>query len=509
MNKFVIIRKDLSLDPALVESEGLTIGRLTGNDLVLNHPTVSRTHAGIKEIGGDYWVFNLSEANGTTLNGELVDQTPVADGDVVQIGPFFLYPKYVSDGLMIEVEMSVKPLPVEAASPGTGLLRLPLEQQAEQQGTVRLDPNLLAQLQREKTTPKGTRRLSGTGMLSEHGTLKPADDQALKIFWDKRKREAGKLATDSPLKPKVKRRLGKAQFNWAPTRDLQRPWPRSLFGWAALIVTVLALLAIFVFKDAYSPGVLSTAHARASLTMSPAIAINANAGSCTTCHSVKAALNQNCATCHTTNAFHSEVSDKHMKSGLTCVACHGEHNGRNFSPALVANVACIGCHRDGSGYLSPISGKELKTPHGGTFGYPVRDGVWVPRDGQAGWDGISQPAWERKRLPGLTSQFSKKEQFHLIHLAGRQQGRTNCSDCHTAGFESAAVTQGVRESCAGCHGSDSTVSAAQNTSVRRFFADKGQSLTTSALANGPLCVSCHAQHGEEKESPASLRRLQK
>ncbi|MFN8002923.1 MAG: hypothetical protein U0X75_18125 [Acidobacteriota bacterium] len=42
-NKFVIIRKDLNLDPALIESEGLTIGRLTGNDLMLNHLTVSRT----------------------------------------------------------------------------------------------------------------------------------------------------------------------------------------------------------------------------------------------------------------------------------------------------------------------------------------------------------------------------------------------------------------------------------------------------------------------------------
>src|SRR5204862_98311 len=105
-------------------------------------------------------------------------------------------------------------------------------QQLEQGKTVRLDPNVLARLQREKSTPQGTRRLSGTGLLSEKltGLLKPVDDQALKIFWDKRKREAGKLATDSPLKPKVKRRLGKAQFNWTPTRDLQRPWPRALFG---------------------------------------------------------------------------------------------------------------------------------------------------------------------------------------------------------------------------------------------------------------------------------------
>jgi hypothetical protein len=268
-------------------------------------------------------------------------------------------------------------------------------------------------------------------------------------------------------------------------------------------------VAIVAFKDAYSPGALSTAHARGNFSISPEIAVKANSSSCTTCHSVKATLNQNCAACHTTAAFHSEVSDKHIKSGLTCVACHSEHHGRDFRPALVANVACVGCHHDGSGYVSPISGKELKTPHGGTFGYPARDGVWVPSDGRTGWDGISQPAWERKRLPGLTSQFSRKEQFHLIHLAGRQQGRTNCSDCHTAGFEGAALTQGVGESCAGCHGNDSAISAEQNRNARSFFSDKGQSQIASVLAQGPLCVSCHAQHGEEKESAASLRRIGK
>ncbi|MDX2044025.1 MAG: FHA domain-containing protein [Acidobacteriota bacterium] len=493
MNKFVIIRKDLSLDPALIESEGLTIGRLTGNDLVLNHPTVSRTHAGIKEINGDYWIFNLSEANGTLLNGELVDQTPLADGDMIQIGPFFLLPRYVSDGLMLDVELSVKPLPVEAASPnpGTGLL-------SDTGKTVRIEPGVLAKLQRDKTTPQGTRRLSGTGMLT--GMLKPVDAQALKVFWDKRKREAGKLASDSPLKPKAKTRLGKAQFNWVPTRDLQKNWPRALFGWSVLIVTILSVVAMFAFKDAFSPGALSTAHARNDFSISPNIATKVNSSSCTTCHSVKASLNQNCATCHTTTAFHSEVSDKHMKAGLTCIACHSEHLGRDFRPALVANVACISCHSDGGGYISPLSNQELKSPHGGTFGYPVTESRWT-------WGGVSQAEWTRKQLPGEASKFNLKEQFHLVHVAGRQQGRSNCTDCHVAGFEGPALTQGVRESCSGCHGVDPLAVEAQNESAKSFFADRGTQLMRNIQAGGPLCVSCHSQHGEEKELRSSLRRM--
>ncbi|MCI0337201.1 MAG: FHA domain-containing protein [Acidobacteria bacterium] len=491
MSKFLIIRKDINLDPVEIESEGLTIGRLSGNDLALNHPTVSRTHAGIKEINGDYWIFNLSEANGTLLNGELIEQTPLADGDLIQIGPFFLYPKYISEGLQFDVEMSVKPLPIEASS--FSQLQLPIEQRK----TIRLDLSQLAQLQREKTTPKGTRRLSGTGMLT--GIMDPGDAQSLKVFWDKRMREAGKLSTDSPLMPVGKQRLGKAQFNWYPTRDLLRAWPGALFVWAALIVTVLALGATFAFTDAYSPGPISTPHSRGDLSMTPAIAKQANSATCTTCHSVSAPMNQNCASCHQTSAFHSDVSDVHMKVGLTCITCHSEHHGRSFRPAFVANVACTGCHRDGSGFISPLTKQPLKTPHGGTFGYPVTEGRWT-------WDGISQAEWARKDLPGSTSQFTPKEQFHLVHTGGRQQGRLNCTDCHSTGFEGAALRQGVRDACANCHGTRATQAETQASYARRAFAERAISLLGKSRAGGPLCVSCHSQHGEEKDLRASLRR---
>ncbi len=494
MSNFLIIRKDLNIDPVEIESEGLTIGRLAGNDLALNHPTVSRTHAGIKEINGDYWIFNLSEANGTLLNGELIEQTPLADGDLIQIGPFFLYPKYFSKGLQIEVEMSVKPMPIEASS--ISQVQIPIEERR----TARLDLSQLAQLQRDKATPRGTRRLSGTGMLT--GRLNPGDAQSLKVFWDKRRREAGKLSTDSPLKPTGKQRLGKAQFNWYPTRDLQRSWPGSLFLWGASIVTVLAVSATFAFKDVYSPGPLSNPHVRGDLSISPVIAKATNSSSCTTCHSIKASMNRNCASCHTTTAFHSEVSEKHMKVGLSCTVCHSEHHGRDFRPALVANVACTGCHRDGSGFISPISGQPLKTPHGGTFGYPFIDGQW-------NWKGVSQVEWERKDLPGSTSQFNLKEQFHLIHVGGRQQGRSNCTDCHSAGFVGAELRIGVREACSNCHGTRATLAELQASNARLAFSERAKNLMGMTQASGPLCVSCHSQHGEEKELRASLRRMER
>src|SRR5688572_22647933 len=107
-NRFIIKRKDQEIDNVYLESEGLTIGRLTGNDLVLNHRAVSRTHAGIKEFKGEYWIFNLSESNGTLLNGELVDKTSLVDGDVLQIGPYTLQVNYIEDSLGITVEMEIE-----------------------------------------------------------------------------------------------------------------------------------------------------------------------------------------------------------------------------------------------------------------------------------------------------------------------------------------------------------------------------------------------------------------
>lgn len=493
MNRFRIIRKDLALDPVAIESEGLTLGRLTGNDLTLNHPTVSRTHAGIKEINGDYWIFNLSEANGTLLNGEQVESTPLADGDLIQIGPFFLYPKYQDEGLQLQIELSVRPFPTEA----TGISQLALP--SDQRKTIRIDLSKLAQLQRGKTTPRGTRRLAGSGMSAVQ--LTSEDEQALKIFWDKRKREAGKLGGDSPLKPKGARRLGKAQFNWAPTRDLQFPWPKPLFVWGALIVTVLAVVSTFAFKEAYSPGPLSTPHTRRDFSFTPAVAKEVNGTTCTACHSATASMNQSCASCHSTAAFHSEVSDKHTKAGLVCTDCHTEHNGRDFRPALIANVSCTGCHQDGGGFFSPVSGQLLGSPHKGSgqFGYPVVDGKWQ-------WAGISQAEWNRKELPGSTSQFYPKEQFHLVHLAGRQQGRSNCTDCHKSGFEGETIRQGVRESCVDCHGLDPTRAGAQAITAKLAFADRAKNRVGQVEANGALCVTCHSQHGEEKELRASLRR---
>src|SRR5919206_3274995 len=104
LSTFTIAREDQAVDPTTLVSEGLSIGRMPDCELVLNHPTVSRLHAGIKEVDGRFYIFHLSPSNATTVNGRAVEgKEALAEGDVIQIGPFFLYVSAEHDKLSIRV----------------------------------------------------------------------------------------------------------------------------------------------------------------------------------------------------------------------------------------------------------------------------------------------------------------------------------------------------------------------------------------------------------------------
>ncbi len=89
-NQYIIIRQDLpSVDPITIISEGLLIGRLTECEVMLNHPSVSRVQAGIKQFENAYYLFSLRPKNPVLLNGKPVEENEaLAAGDVIEVGPF-------------------------------------------------------------------------------------------------------------------------------------------------------------------------------------------------------------------------------------------------------------------------------------------------------------------------------------------------------------------------------------------------------------------------------------
>jgi len=63
-----------------------TIGRGSGNDLMLAQMGISRSHAAVIVQNGDYYLRDLGSKQGTYLNGTKVEQGKLANGDRIQLG---------------------------------------------------------------------------------------------------------------------------------------------------------------------------------------------------------------------------------------------------------------------------------------------------------------------------------------------------------------------------------------------------------------------------------------
>jgi hypothetical protein len=70
---------------ALAE-EVTTIGSVAGNTVVLADPAVSRKHAGIRKVDGNYELADLGSTNGVYVNGHKVPKKTLEPGDIIRVG---------------------------------------------------------------------------------------------------------------------------------------------------------------------------------------------------------------------------------------------------------------------------------------------------------------------------------------------------------------------------------------------------------------------------------------
>ncbi|HZI49879.1 MAG TPA: FHA domain-containing protein, partial [Pyrinomonadaceae bacterium] len=201
---FIVSREDRAEDPKTVLGEGLRIGRLPDSDVWLNHPQVSRLHAGINRIEDDFFLINLSASSPTTLNGRVVpfnEIEAIVHGDEVQIGPFFLRVEQLGERLGVKV-ISQFALNVGDREPAHKVERYRKQIRSHQaeSGKLRAPTGSLDSEAFEKT---------------KSSAADPVNlSNALKVFWSKRTRE--KAGRPSPLHPKKPPSLGKVRFNWVP-----------------------------------------------------------------------------------------------------------------------------------------------------------------------------------------------------------------------------------------------------------------------------------------------------
>ena len=70
----------------LLNADIMTVGRDETADIRVDEPLVSRAHARIESRGGGYVVLDLGSTNLTRVNGTVVTECVLADGDEVRFG---------------------------------------------------------------------------------------------------------------------------------------------------------------------------------------------------------------------------------------------------------------------------------------------------------------------------------------------------------------------------------------------------------------------------------------
>ncbi|HET6431192.1 FHA domain-containing protein [Dyella sp.] len=63
-----------------------TLGRRSDNDIVVNEPSVSASHAWVINQQGHYVIMNTLSTNGTFVNGKRVHEAVLKHGDCVRLG---------------------------------------------------------------------------------------------------------------------------------------------------------------------------------------------------------------------------------------------------------------------------------------------------------------------------------------------------------------------------------------------------------------------------------------
>ncbi len=396
---FIIIRDDLQVDPATIVAEGLLAGRLPTCELLLNHPSVSRLHAGITATEGEYYIRNLRPANPIMLNGKPLEQyEALTDGDVLGVGPFSLNIDFKDDALRIKVSLQIGATPGEAVArdADSGMWDLPT--------TMNLE---------FPVTPTEGQPAEGAHKKPPPRKPKPAgaSSKALDVFWDKRITAATKTVRPSPLFPMTGRAAGKAQSVWAPTSDLKRRWPISLLVWGTIVVALLSAAGALFYAKAFAPAPIADVHTRTKMVMSPPIG-------------------------------------------------HAEHRGAQFSAIGGALLSCAECHTDSNKHF--YNGKRVSTPHGGTFGYPVVDGHWKWTGIDEQEMAVRKATLKLERLPTDSEDQWRSKQFHAVHLyrvraiaglPGNKDGELSCSSCHAMRDPIDLTTP--RTTCAKCHNGQS------------------------------------------------------
>ncbi len=82
----------LSTEEIQLNIKHKAVGQISESDILLDDITVSRHHAVIEKKDSEYIIKDLESLNGTYINGNIVNEKELSNGDRIQIGKYiFLF----------------------------------------------------------------------------------------------------------------------------------------------------------------------------------------------------------------------------------------------------------------------------------------------------------------------------------------------------------------------------------------------------------------------------------
>jgi len=116
MAKIIVTFNGLVQQEVSINKSRITIGRRIGNDIVIDHLTVSGQHAAIDTTSNGSFVLDLGSTNGTLVNNQPVKKHLLQHDDVIDIGKYKLRFQ-VEKSAQVTAVSSVASAPVTTQAP--------------------------------------------------------------------------------------------------------------------------------------------------------------------------------------------------------------------------------------------------------------------------------------------------------------------------------------------------------------------------------------------------------
>jgi len=179
-----------------------TIGRGRGTSIVLPHPLISRQHCELYEVGGRLMVRDLGSLNGTFVNNQRIQESPIEPGELLTVGTVTFRAVYEA---------------AEAAAAGPGAHKA-----GKSDKTVREEKTVQAKATTRAAKPKQTEPAKSDSEVLEFNFEQPlfqADDVSQNVTERLDPAAAKKAAKNGPAKSPPPAKKEAAAKKSAPESD--------------------------------------------------------------------------------------------------------------------------------------------------------------------------------------------------------------------------------------------------------------------------------------------------